>query len=200
MLIDQQVILPAAEHWRVDASRLAEVRVPPTLTGVLQARLDALSAWERVVLQRASVIGREFWEGALAEFSRAADTRGEAGEGDTSAALESLRRKELVYRRESSTFTGTREYIFKHAILRSVTYENVLKRDRRRLHERPPGGSSVGAAGAATSTPPSSPNTTSARAKRRARRSGTGARATGARLLRARSGHWLLPKGARLHA
>ena len=133
MLIDQKVIVPGAD-WRVDASRLVEVRVPPTLKGVLQARLDGLSPWEKTVLQRASVIGREFWDGALEEFSRAARARGEAGEGEAASALAELRRKELVYRRESSAFTGAAEYTFKHAILRSVTYENILKRDRRRLH------------------------------------------------------------------
>jgi predicted ATPase/class 3 adenylate cyclase len=134
MLIDRKVIVPDAADWRVDASRLVEVRVPPTLKAVLQARLDGLSSWEKTVLQRASVIGREFWDGALEEFSRQARARGELGEADVASALAALRRKELVYRRESSTFTGTAEYIFKHAILRSVTYENILKRDRRRLH------------------------------------------------------------------
>ncbi|MET0624260.1 MAG: protein kinase, partial [Pyrinomonadaceae bacterium] len=134
MLIDQRVIVPAAERWHVDASRLVEVRVPPTLTGVLQARLDGLTAWEKTVLQRASVVGREFWDGALEEFSRAAAARGETFEGDTAEALETLRRKELIFRREASAFNGAREYVFKHALLRSVAYEGLLKRERRRLH------------------------------------------------------------------
>jgi predicted ATPase/class 3 adenylate cyclase len=134
MLIDQGVIVPDAADWRVDASRLVEVRVPPTLRGVLQARLDGLSDWEKTVLQRASVIGREFWDGALEQFSRTARARGEACEGDVAAALAALRRRELVFRRESSAFTGAAEYTFKHAILRGVTYENILKRERRRLH------------------------------------------------------------------
>jgi serine/threonine protein kinase/tetratricopeptide (TPR) repeat protein len=134
MLIDQGVIVPDAADWRVDASRLVEVRVPPTLRGVLQARLDGLTVWEKTVLQRASVIGREFWDGALEEFSRRARARGETCEGDAGGALATLRRKEFIFRRESSAFTGTAEYTFKHAILRSVTYENILKRDRRRLH------------------------------------------------------------------
>jgi predicted ATPase len=134
MLIDQGVIVPDAADWRVDASRLVEVRVPPTLRGVLQARLDGLTPWEKTVLQRASVIGREFWDGALEEFSRRARARGESGESDAAPALAALRRRELIYKRESSTFTGTAEYTFKHAILRGVTYENILKRDRRRLH------------------------------------------------------------------
>jgi class 3 adenylate cyclase/tetratricopeptide (TPR) repeat protein len=134
MLIDQRVIVPAAERWHVDASRLVEVRVPPTLTGVLQARLDGLTPWEKTVLQRASVVGREFWDGVLEEFSRAAAERGETFEGDTAEALETLRRKELIFRREASAVGGAREYIFKHALLRSVAYEGLLKRERRRLH------------------------------------------------------------------
>ena len=134
MLIDQRVIIPAAERWHVDASRLVEVRVPPTLTGVLQARLDRLTPWEKTVLQRAAVVGREFWDGALEQFSRAAAAGGHGTEGDTAEALETLRRKELVYRREASAFASAREYIFKHALLRSVAYEGLLKRERRRLH------------------------------------------------------------------
>src|SRR5256714_3343964 len=58
ILIDQRVIVPGADVWSVDATRLGEVHVPPTLTGVLQARLDKLSAEEKSALQRASVIGR----------------------------------------------------------------------------------------------------------------------------------------------
>jgi hypothetical protein len=46
-------------------SHLAGVRIPSTLVEVLQARLDGLSPDERVLLQRASVLGRVFWDGAL---------------------------------------------------------------------------------------------------------------------------------------
>jgi tetratricopeptide (TPR) repeat protein len=40
----------------------------------------------------------------------------------------------MVYRREASAFADAREYLFKHDILREVTYESVLKRLRRRYH------------------------------------------------------------------
>jgi len=147
MLIDQRVIVPGALEWSVDATRLGEVHVPPTLTGVLQARLDRLTPEEKTVLQRASVIGRVFWDGAVEHLGspqtsastgaslRANDAASDAsaGSGDT---LESLRRKELIYRREASAFAGAREYTFKHALLRDVTYESVLKRERRDYHRR----------------------------------------------------------------
>jgi serine/threonine protein kinase/tetratricopeptide (TPR) repeat protein len=148
MLIDQRVIVTGADEWSVDASRLGEVKVPQTLTGVLEARLDKLTPQEKAVLQRASVIGRIFWGGAVEHLGAAATAPNRratepnnasvpsaAGAG-VAQALESLRRKELIYRREASTFAGAREYIFKHALLRDVTYESVLKRDRREYHRR----------------------------------------------------------------
>jgi class 3 adenylate cyclase/tetratricopeptide (TPR) repeat protein len=151
MFIDQKVIVPGAEVWSVDASRLGEVHVPATLTGVLQARLDRLTPEEKVVLQRASVIGRIFWDGAVehlgaritgairreTSLASFAATGVPVGGGEVVAsALESHRRKELIYRREASAFAGSREYIFKHALLRDVTYESVLKRERREYHRR----------------------------------------------------------------
>ncbi|HLM56904.1 MAG TPA: AAA family ATPase, partial [Pyrinomonadaceae bacterium] len=150
MLIDQRVIVPGAVEWDVDASRLGEVHVPPTLTGVLQARLDKLTAVEKSVLQRASVVGRVFWDGAVShlgasqtgairrETSLAAGTTTDCAEGGGGVyeSLESLRRKELVRRREASGFAGAREYSFKHALLRDVTYESVLRRERREYHRR----------------------------------------------------------------
>ncbi len=149
MLIDQSVIVPGAFEWEVDAGRLGEVQVPPTLTGVLQARLDKLTPVEKSVLQRASVVGRVFWDGAVRhlgagqtgpirrETSPATEGPTDGAEGgDVHEALESLRRKELVHRREASGFAGAREYSFKHALLRDVTYESVLRRERREYHRR----------------------------------------------------------------
>jgi tetratricopeptide (TPR) repeat protein len=42
----------------------------------------------------------------------------------------------LIYWREGSAFEGTTEHIFKHALVRDVTYESVLKRLRRVYHHR----------------------------------------------------------------
>ncbi len=134
MLMDEGIIQADGETaWRVDLARLDAAHVPPTLTAVLQARLDVLAAAERRVLQRASVIGRVFWDAAVAALSVA---RGDAGAtaGDVAATLEAARQREFVFQRESSAFDGTEEYIFKHALLRDVTYETVLLREREQLH------------------------------------------------------------------
>jgi predicted ATPase len=131
MLIEDGIILTGGDTWRVELARLTDWRVPPTLTGILQARLDSLSPLERTELQRASVVGRIFWDDTVARLD-------ESGVGRQTETLyttfHALRRREMIFQREPSAFAGTQEYIFKHALLREVTYESVLKRLRRVYH------------------------------------------------------------------
>jgi class 3 adenylate cyclase len=154
MLIEDGVIVAGADRWHVESDRLAEARVPPTLTGVLQARLDALPPDERATLQQASVVGRVFWDAAVArlgaevrgraptetrrlEARKAASsrsTRDMASIARTLVSLEALLKKDLTLPRLSSSFAGTHEYIFKHALLHQVVYDSVLRRRRRAYH------------------------------------------------------------------
>jgi class 3 adenylate cyclase/tetratricopeptide (TPR) repeat protein len=129
MLIEDGVIVRAEPHWQMQLDRLAEVRVPPTLTAVLQVRLDALPQGEKAVLQRASVVGRQFWDRLVAELASDAQEVTEV-----EPLLRALREHELVFQREQSAFADAREYTFKHSILRDVTYETVLRKLRRRYH------------------------------------------------------------------
>ena len=46
-----------------------DVAIPPTIHALLAARLDRLEPEERAVIERASVIGKEFWRGAIAELT-----------------------------------------------------------------------------------------------------------------------------------
>jgi tetratricopeptide (TPR) repeat protein len=136
MLIEDGVIVTGADHWQVELGRLAETRVPATLTGVLQARLDGLPPSERETLQQASVVGRVFWGNVVERLRGVAGPR--AGDGEsllaTSDWLGMLNGRELIFRRDGSAFAGTQEFVFKHAILHEVTYESVLKRLRRTYH------------------------------------------------------------------
>jgi class 3 adenylate cyclase/tetratricopeptide (TPR) repeat protein len=132
MLVEEGVIVKG-KRWRVEAERLAVSRVPPTLVGVLQARLDGLPAPERMSLQRAAVVGRVFWDGALEALSQAEQAEGKVPHGALHS-LHSLCERELTFRRELSAFAGQQEYIFKHALLHEVAYESVLKQQRRAYH------------------------------------------------------------------
>jgi class 3 adenylate cyclase/tetratricopeptide (TPR) repeat protein len=122
MLIDRGAI-ETGSPWSLRPERLLAADVPPTLTGVLQARLDGLPAAEKEVLQEASVIGHIFWDQALVSL----DARAEH-------LLLALERRELALPRSDGSLEGLREYAFRHQILHQVTYDTVLRRARRELH------------------------------------------------------------------
>jgi predicted ATPase/class 3 adenylate cyclase len=123
MLIDDGAIRTGAERWELVPEKLLAVHVPPTLTGVLQARMDGLPAAEKRALQQASVIGFVFWDRAL-----------EAIDAASPAALGPLVQRGLVVPRDHASLEGQKEYSFKHLILHQVAYESLLKRDRREHH------------------------------------------------------------------
>ena len=98
-----------------------ELLIPETLRDALTARLDRLGAW-RETLQLASVLGRQFDADVLQAV------QGEEA-GIVNASLEALVAADLVHRR------GERRYEFKHALIRDIAYESMLKAKRQSLHE-----------------------------------------------------------------
>ncbi len=132
MLVEEGVILAAEPDWLVNLGRLQETLVPPTLTGVLQARLDGLPEGERLLLQQASVVGRIFWDRTLSYIR--GGIPGASGADPLDPYLEALRSRQLIYKEDRSAFTDTQEHSFNHALLREVTYEGVLQHLRRLYH------------------------------------------------------------------
>ena len=110
----------------VEAGNLA---IPPTISALLAARLDRLPAEERAVAERASVVGRIFERGAVAELSAEAD-RPQVG-----AMLLALVRKELV-RPDGSGLGGEDAFRFRHLLFRDAAYDALPKADRADMHER----------------------------------------------------------------
>lgn len=103
------------------------IEIPDTVQGVILARLDLLDPAERHIVQRAAVIGRVFWSGALQHL---------LDRHDVDEALASLERKDLIDRRLSSSMAGDAEYIFKHVLIRDAAYETLPRRDRGSAHAR----------------------------------------------------------------
>ncbi len=111
-----------------DGADAESVAVPPSIRALLAARLDRLDPFERELLERASVVGREFWPGAVAALG---DARDEA----LGATLLGLVRRELV-EPSASSVPGEDGFRFRHALIRDATYAGVPKRARADLHER----------------------------------------------------------------
>jgi class 3 adenylate cyclase/tetratricopeptide (TPR) repeat protein len=122
-LVDEGAIAVDGARWTARLDRLDMLRLPTTLVGLLQARLDALPASERQAARLASVIGHVFWDDAL-----------QALDAQAPQALPALQRAEFVRTREASDFEGTAERQFDHHLLHQVTYDTLLKSERRQGH------------------------------------------------------------------
>jgi predicted ATPase/class 3 adenylate cyclase len=132
VLIEDGILVPGEPAWQLRPRELTRLRVPATLTGVLQARLDRLPELERLTLQQAAVVGDEFWDSAVQQINGAA--RNPFDREQVAAALQSLERRDMIYRAPSPVFGDSQAYLFKHAVLREVAYESVLLRDRPGYH------------------------------------------------------------------
>lgn len=115
--------------------------LPPSLYMLLQSRLDLLSPPSRATALLAAVVGRVFWKGAVYSlFQNPNDVTGifNNNRQDLSAnlddSLEDLMRSELAFPRMGSAFSGEKEYIFKHTMLRDVAYELIPKKYRAQCH------------------------------------------------------------------
>ena len=102
------------------------VPVPPTIHGLLEARLDRLSQGERTVLERAAAIGRDFQRTALAELTS------DFPFGVVDEHLASLVRKDLLQPEQSPQEEAFR---FRHSLIRAVAYDSMPKGERARIHE-----------------------------------------------------------------
>ena len=129
-MLEAGVIEKDDDRWTVHEQKIDRTRVPATLRGVLQARLDTLEPDERQALQQAAVIGRVFWDEAVETLAGGTGT----SRVPVGKSLDRLRSREVVYERRQSTFDDTREFLFKHALLRDVTYDSVLKGRRLGYH------------------------------------------------------------------
>jgi DNA-binding SARP family transcriptional activator len=105
-----------------------QLKLPPTIAGVLAARLDALPALERALISHAAVIGRTFGPRQLEALLPAPGL-------DRGSALDALVRKSFI-EPHGPTFAGPDAYRFRHALIVEVAYDSLSKRDRSELHER----------------------------------------------------------------
>ncbi len=104
------------------------VRIPDTLQALIAARIDRLPLAEKLLLQRAAVIGRVFWTGAVKHLSPDVDQPEEL--------LDDLQTRDFLLRESRSTISGERALRFKHVLIREVAYAGVSKLARAEYHAR----------------------------------------------------------------
>jgi predicted ATPase/class 3 adenylate cyclase len=128
MLIDDGLLERRNGGWAATGD-LGDVAVPPTIQALLSARLDRLAPNERAVIERASIEGKIFHRGSVAELAPP-----EIGT-QVMQHLQALVRMELV-RPERAELVGEDAFRFRHLLIRDAAYEGMPKALRAELHER----------------------------------------------------------------
>ncbi|MDT3446303.1 MULTISPECIES: AAA family ATPase [unclassified Pseudofrankia] len=127
-LVDDGLLRRDGSRWTATSS-LRNVKVPPTISALLAARLDRLDAAERRVLERAAVVGNRFYLDAVVDLSEPEE------QPHVAAHCLALVRKELVHP-DRSDLPGVEAFRFLHVLLRDCAYQATSKRQRADLHER----------------------------------------------------------------
>ena len=129
-LIDRDVVIPREGRYVLapDADRrvdLSALDAPPSLQALIAARLDALTPAERQVVQDATAHGFAFSHDALEAVSAVPNL---------DDVLEELVRKEIL-EVHADRFSAERgQYRFVQALVRTVAYETLSRRDRKARH------------------------------------------------------------------
>jgi class 3 adenylate cyclase/tetratricopeptide (TPR) repeat protein len=128
MLIDEGHLRRDDDAWIV-VDDLSSLQVPPTITGILESRIERLPQTERDVLERGSIEGRVFHWGSVTALSTSMDS------ADVARDLLSLVRRGLVGA-ETALFGGGEAFRFRHALIRDAAYARMPKATRSDLHEQ----------------------------------------------------------------
>jgi class 3 adenylate cyclase/tetratricopeptide (TPR) repeat protein len=126
MLADRGVLVQGQDAFEL-VGDLGDLDIPATLQALIAARLDALPAEDRSLLQQASVLGKSFTLDGLAAVSGSDRERLEP-------RLRDLARKEFLRQDTDPRSPERGQYGFLQALIREVAYGTLPKAERRRLH------------------------------------------------------------------
>ena len=141
IFFDAGVLREDGEFWEVDLDRLANARLPLTVADAVAARIGALSARDRRLLEHAAAMGSVFWLGGLVALGRLDQKAPEYWEvdavkdvADVERSLADLMQRDYVLNLPDSAFSGEKEYIFKHNLERERIAQLTPPAALRRFH------------------------------------------------------------------
>jgi class 3 adenylate cyclase/tetratricopeptide (TPR) repeat protein len=127
MLRDRDVLRREDGTWRIAPG--AELPAPESVQSIIAARIDALPADEKSVIQDAAVVGKVFTIGAVKAI-------GDRSRWTVAEALNRLAQKELIRREPHSAVAGEAAYAFRHALVPTVAYSQIPHARRAGKHRR----------------------------------------------------------------
>jgi DNA-binding SARP family transcriptional activator len=124
-LFVEQLLQTSAEDPRWDR----EPQIPATIQNLLAARLDRLGPGERAFIERAAVIGREFWLNAVVNLLPP------EAQPSSGKHLRAVVHRGLI-QPDRTTLAGEEQLRFHHILIRDVAYRSTPKSVRGDLHEQ----------------------------------------------------------------
>ena len=115
-----------AEELSRLASQGRDASVAPTIEAAMQVHLDALDDVTRDAAAKLSVFGLVGWDAGL----------GALGTLDAADTLRALAAADVVHEQAASRYKNTREWAFKHALMREVAYASLGDDVLRDCHAR----------------------------------------------------------------
>lgn len=123
-LVESKMLTRENGHWQLEGV-LEDFHLPPTVQGVISARIDRLEKGHKHLLQEASVIGRAFLQEVLKQATE--------NQQDVEGCLATLEKTDLIRIRSREPDV---EYLFKHSLTQEVVYRSLLRTQRQAIHER----------------------------------------------------------------
>ncbi|MFO0592875.1 MAG: tetratricopeptide repeat protein [Polyangiaceae bacterium] len=141
-VLHEETSLTEEHVWTVNLDKLHTARLPLTIEDAVNARLAALDADEKTLLEQAAAMGSVFWSGAFIALGRAGkeapdlwSATSEEDVEETQAILDDLVERDYVLRLPDSTFAGSEEYVFKHNKEREALAKRTAAGAARRHHQ-----------------------------------------------------------------
>jgi tetratricopeptide (TPR) repeat protein len=141
IFFDAGVLRESGAAWEVDLDRLANAKLPLTVADAVAARIAALSARDRRLLEQAAAMGNVFWLGGLVALGRLDQRAPDYWEvqavtdvADVERLLADLVKRDYVLQVPDSAFSGENEYIFKHNLERERLSQLTAPASLRRYH------------------------------------------------------------------
>ncbi|HEX5541836.1 MAG TPA: AAA family ATPase, partial [Micromonospora sp.] len=127
MLVEQGALRQPGRSWLLQQD--LELPMPDSVHAVIANRVDLLDAADRAVLLAASVVGPQFWSGAVAA------ALGQSTES-VERALRRLEQRDFVHLQSATSMASQPEFQFRHILVRDVCYLRLPRTERVARHGR----------------------------------------------------------------
>jgi tetratricopeptide (TPR) repeat protein len=148
LLVEAGVVQPTPSGWRLDRAMLKATQLPETAEDLPQARLKILDESERLLLQKAAIMGEAFWLDAVVALVRSQPHGGDpdgpslaeiakAGERTRVAigeAFARLARRGWLVESTRTSIPGELEYHFAYPPLWDLVYQTIPEENRTSDH------------------------------------------------------------------